>query len=108
MIKQLIAVALALCTGLALAGVDANKASQAELEAVKGIGPGLAGRILAERQKGGFKDWADLSQRVKGVGERNAAKLSANGLTVGEAAFQPGPAAAAPARPAKAGAKNMR
>ena len=81
--KQLIA-ALALChAAAALAAVDVNTASAADLDAVKGIGPGLSARILEERQKNGaFKDWADFEQRVKGVGEKNAGKFSAGGLTV--------------------------
>ena len=43
---------------------------------IKGIGPVDLGKILDERKKGEFKDWNDLS-RVKGVGERSAAKFSA-------------------------------
>ena len=68
--------------GLAFA-VDANKATQAELEAVSGIGPVLAGRILEERKKGNFKDLKDLETRVKGIGEENVKKMAAAGLAVG-------------------------
>ncbi|MEO5772011.1 MAG: helix-hairpin-helix domain-containing protein [Burkholderiaceae bacterium] len=76
--------ALALCGVAALAAttVDANVASQAELEAVRGVGPGLAEAILAERRKAPFKDWPDFVARVKGVGAASAARLSAAGLTV--------------------------
>ena len=76
--------ALAWCSVAALAGasVDANVASQAELEAVRGVGPGLAEAILAERRKAPFKDWPDFVARVKGVGAASAARLSAAGLTV--------------------------
>ena len=42
------------------AAVEANKANQAELETVKGIGPALTKRILDERKKSAFKDWGDL------------------------------------------------
>jgi competence protein ComEA len=79
--------------------VDANKATQAELETVKGIGPGLSGKILAERKKGDFKDWDDLVARVGGVGSGNAAKFSGAGLTVNGAAYA-GAKAAGPVKTA--------
>jgi len=98
MIKKILAAMLALFAAVAFAAVDANKATQAELEAVKGIGPAIAGKILDERKKSSFKDWNDMVERVKGVGEGNAAKFSAEGLTVNGAAFAGAPAkAAAPA-----------
>ncbi len=40
----------------AFAAVDVNKASQAELETVKGIGPGLSAKILKAREAGTFKN----------------------------------------------------
>ena len=96
MLKKILAAALGLFVAAAFAApVDVNKATQAELEAIKGVGPGIATKILDERKKGAFKDWNDLVVRVKGVGEGNAAKLSADGLTVNGSAFQP--TAAAPA-----------
>jgi competence protein ComEA len=98
MIKKILAAMLALFAAVAFAAVDANKATQAELEGVKGIGPAIATKILDERKKGSFKDWADMVERVKGVGEGNAAKFSTEGLTVNGAAFAGAPAkAAAPA-----------
>jgi competence protein ComEA len=98
MIKRLLATMLALFTAAAFAAVDVNKATQAELESIKGIGPGISAKILDERKKGSFKDWQDMVDRVKGVGEGNAAKLSAEGLTVNGATFTGAPAkAAAPA-----------
>lgn len=70
-------------TGFAFAAVDVNKADQAALDGVKGIGPKVSKTILDERKKGGdFKDWADFETRVKGIGDKNAAKLSDSGLTV--------------------------
>jgi competence protein ComEA len=109
MIRNLIAAVattLALIAPLAAQATDVNRASQAELESVKGIGPGLSGKILKAREAGTFKNWADLVERVGGVGAGSAAKLSANGLTVGGAAFDP-KAMPAPAektaKPAKAG-----
>ena len=62
--------------------VDVNKADQAGLDGIKGIGPSLSKAILAERAKGEFKDWADLQSRVKGIGEKNSVKFSAEGLVV--------------------------
>ena len=44
---------------------------------------------------GRFKDWTDLIDRVKGLGEGNAAKFSTEGLTVNGAAFKGAAAAAA-------------
>ena len=64
------------------ASTDINTASEAELDGIKGIGPALSGKVLAARQKGAFQDWADLMRRVKGISNKSAAKLSAEGLTV--------------------------
>lgn len=75
--------------GAALAATDVNSAREADLDGVKGIGPGLSSRILAERAKGPFRDWPDLIARVKGIGPGAAARLSANGLTVNGAAYAP-------------------
>ena len=101
MIKRLLAALFALIAATAFAAVDVNKASQADLEAIKGIGPSISGKILDERKKGNFKDWPDLVERVKGVGEGNAAKFSTEGLTVNGQGFK---GAAAPA--AKPSAKS--
>ena len=90
MLKKILAVlAFLLSTTLALAAVDVNKATEAELDSVKGIGPGTSKMILAERKKGDFKNWDDFITRVKGVGEKRAANLSDAGLTVGGAAYKP-------------------
>ena len=85
------------------AAVDANKANQAELETIKGIGPGLSAKILDARKAGAFKDWNDLVDRVGGVGPGNAAKFSQAGLTVNNAGYDgSAPAAKAPVKAAKA------
>lgn len=90
MFKQIL-IALALCCASgAFAAVDVNQASVAELDGIKGIGPAMSSRILDERKKGPFKDWGDLMARVKGVGQASAARLSAEGLTVGGASFRIG------------------
>jgi len=88
MIRNFLTVLLAAFAFNAFAAVDVNRASQAELESVKGIGPGLSGRILEARKSATFKDWSDLQQRVSGVGPGNAARFSQAGLTVGGNAFQ--------------------
>ena len=97
MLKKLFAGLLALLAAAAFAATDVNKADQAELEAVKGIGPALSQRLLDERKKGAFKDWPDLVERVKGIGRGNAARFSAGGLTVNGSAYAGAPAMAAAA-----------
>jgi len=108
MFKQIIIALGALVAATAFAAVDVNKASQAELESVKGIGPTLSAQILGERQKAPFKDWSDLTTRVKGVGDASASKFSQNGLTVNGAAFAgstPGGAVPVPAATPAPGTK---
>ncbi|OWW18733.1 ComEA family DNA-binding protein [Noviherbaspirillum denitrificans] len=95
-------------TGFAFAQVDVNKADQAALDSVKGIGPKMSKTILDERKKGGdFKDWADFQGRVKGVGEKNAVRLSDAGLTVNGKPRQGG-AAASGDKNGKASGKDSR
>ena len=65
-----------------------NKASAADLDGIKGIGPKASSQILAERKKGEFKDWGDFTARVKGIKDAKAQKLSDAGLTVNGAAYK--------------------
>lgn len=108
MIKKLmLALAtLVALTGFAFAQVDVNKADAAALDGVKGVGPSMSKAIIDERGKGEFKDWADFKKRVKGVGEKRAAKLSQAGLQVNGKSLDGAPMAApgekAAAKPAKA------
>lgn len=107
-IKSLIAALALLCASVSFAAVDINKATAADLDSIKGIGPGLSSKILEERKKGDFKDWNDVTMRVKGIKAGNAAKFSAGGLTVNGASFQgaaPAAAAASGAKPAKKAAE---
>jgi len=92
MFKKILAALLACFAAAAFASVDINKANQAELEAVKGVGTVTAGKILDERKKGSFKDWADVMQRVGGIKDAKAGKLSSAGLTVNGSAFTASPA----------------
>jgi competence protein ComEA len=87
MLKKLFVLFAMLYAAMAFAAMDVNKATAADLDAVKGIGPGISTKILDERKKGDFKDWNDLIDRVKGVGDKNAMKFSEAGLTVGGQAF---------------------
>ena len=88
MFKRIITAGLALAASWAMAAVDVNKASVADLDSIKGIGPGTSTKILEVRKNGKFKDWADLIERMPGIGEKRAAKLSAEGLTVNGEAFK--------------------
>lgn len=88
MFKKIIAFLAAMSVFAAIAAVDVNKASEAELDAIKGIGPATSRLIVAERQKAEFKSWEDFITRVKGIGAKTAAKFSAGGLTVGTASYQ--------------------
>ena len=95
MIHQLFATVLAVFALNAFAAVDANQASRADLETVKGIGPGLSAKIVEARKTGVYKNWGDLVERVGGIGSGNAGRLSQAGLTVAGSAFDA--AAAVPA-----------
>jgi len=86
--RFLSALVLAAFAFAAHAAVDVNKSSQADLETVKGIGPGLSGKILAARKSGDFRDWGDLVERVAGIGPGNASRFSQAGLTVAGAPYR--------------------
>lgn len=104
MFKKLVAFFAAMSLVAAFAAVDVNKASEAELDGVKGIGPVTSKLIISERKKGEFKNWDDFVTRVKGVGDKSAAKFSAEGLTVSGTAYTGAGAADAKVK-AKADAK---
>jgi competence protein ComEA len=112
MLKKILAVMAMLFAAASFAAVDVNKGTAADLDGIKGVGPAMSKRILDARKEGEFKDWPDFMQRVKGVKEKKAEKLSAEGLTVNGKAFgghaseaaapkADKPAKAAAAKPAK-------
>lgn len=95
--RKTLALMLSLVCAAAMAAVDVNTATEADLDSIKGIGPGTSSKIMEQRKNAKFKDWNDLIQRVSGIGEKRAARLSSQGLTVNGAAF----ATPAPTQPAK-------
>lgn len=64
------------------AALDINQANEAELDSLKGMGPTLSRHVLNARAKCEFQSWADLLQRVSGMGRAKAQQFSAQGLTV--------------------------
>jgi competence protein ComEA len=103
MLKKFLAILVMCFAAVAMAAVDVNKATEAQLDSVKGIGPVTSKLIMSERKKGEFKSWQDFIDRVKGIGDDRAAKLSAEGLTVNGTAYK---AAAATKKDEKAAAKD--
>ena len=104
MFKKVLAFFAAMSLVAAFAAVDVNKATEAELDSIKGIGPVTSKLIMSERKKENFKNWDDFISRVKGVGPKSAADFSAAGLTVSGTSYT-GAGAKANAK-VKADAKN--
>jgi competence protein ComEA len=75
----------------AMAAVEVNTATEAELDGVKGLGPSSTARILKARVQGPFQDWADFMRRVKGIKPAKAEQLSKDGLTVAEKPYVAAP-----------------
>lgn len=67
--------------------LELNHADRAELESLPGIGPQLAARLLAERERAPFRDWLELLHRVRGLGPALARRLSQAGLRVNGMAY---------------------
>ncbi len=85
-----VAAAVLLAFAAQAQAVDANSANRAQLEQVRHVGPPLADAILVARGQGGaFKDWPDLMQRVRGIRDAKATKLSEAGLTVAGQPYLP-------------------
>jgi competence protein ComEA len=89
MLKKILALLALLYAAASFAAVDVNKATAAELDSVKGIGPSTSKTIVDERKKhGDFKSWEDFITRTKGIGETKASSLSKEGLTVNGAEYK--------------------
>jgi competence protein ComEA len=54
--------------------IDVNRASAAELQKLPGVGPAMAGKIVAEREKAPFRSVDEL-RRVPGIGAKTLDKL---------------------------------
>ncbi len=63
--------------------LDLNRATVAELARLPGVGPGLAQRILEERERRGRFDSPDALRRIVGLGPKKLAALH-DLVTVGE------------------------
>jgi len=55
MLKRILAIVAMLVATASFAAVDVNKASAADQDGIKGIGPGISSKILDERKKGQFQ-----------------------------------------------------
>lgn len=78
-----LALALPPAWGLA---VHINTATAQQLDALPGIGPAMAQRIVQARAAAGpFRGPADVVQRVKGLGEKRLRRLVAAGLQLDHA-----------------------
>lgn len=80
---RFVLVAVLCVFSVGVGAIDANTATQEELETIRGIGPALSARIVEERARGPFRDLDDFQSRVRGIGETNLRAMHAAGLTVG-------------------------
>lgn len=78
-----VAMVAGLAVGLPAQAIDVNVASVSQLESLRGVGPRTAKLIVHERARAGaFTSMEDLSDRVRGLGERRVRALQAAGLEV--------------------------
>ena len=62
--------------------VEINTATNEQLQSLRGIGPAMAGRIIAERARAPFSSLADFDERVKGVGTITLRRWVTDGLVL--------------------------
>jgi len=62
--------------------VEINTATDEQLQSLRGIGPAMAGRIIAERARAPFNSLADFDERVKGVGTITLRRWVTDGLVL--------------------------
>jgi hypothetical protein len=62
--------------------VEINTATDEQLQSLRGIGPAMAGRIIAERARAPFSSLADFDERVKGVGTITLRRWVTDGLVL--------------------------
>lgn len=100
MLKKIATVLMAFAfAGLSMAqSIDLNKATEIELDGLKGVGPALTREVIAERKTAPFRDWPDVMQRVKGIGPKKAASLSEQGVRVQGQGYAQASASTAPKR----------
>lgn len=110
MLKKIAGVLLAVgFVGLTWAQqIDLNKATEIELDGLKGVGPVLTKEVMNERKKAPFKDWEDATSRVKGLGPQKASSLSAQGVRVQGSAYTGKAAEKKPAKSDKDGDKKAK
>jgi competence protein ComEA len=84
-VKALVFIILLAFFGSALAAVNINTATQAELETLQGIGPVKAKAIVEHRQKNGPFRSADDLEKVGGIGPAIMKRVRKD-ITVGPAA----------------------
>ena len=76
MLKKIVAGLMLLASlsfGMSLSKL--NSATKVELMAINGVGEVKAAEIIKQRRKGKFKSFADLQERVDGIGEQTAANI---------------------------------
>jgi competence protein ComEA len=92
--RKLPSIALTLLLAVAMPAwcqTEVNTATEAQLDMILGLGPATTRRILAERERGPFRNWSELMKRVQGIGPNSAIKLSASGLQVNGKSYEPAP-----------------